>query len=88
MLVIVYFMTCVCDAVMLYSIGLYDMLIWYCMLICIYAYRAGLLCLIGRDSVFWPRGSGLRKARRNVFRRGRFTLNDSRNVSMVNRVFA
>ena len=81
-------MTCVCDAVMLYGIMLYDMLICYCMLICIYAHRAGLLCLICRDGVFWPRGSGLRKARRNMFRRGRFTLNDARDVSMVNRVLA
>ena len=88
MLVIVYCMTCVCDAVMLYGTKLFDMLIFYCMLICIDAYRAGLLCLFCRYEVFWTRGSGLRKARRNMFRRGRFTLNDARNVSMVNRVFA
>ena len=81
-------MTCVCDAVMLYGIKLYDMLICYCMLICIDAYRVGLLCLICRDGVFWPRGSGLSEAWRNMFCHGRLTLNDAMIVSMVNRVFA
>ena len=81
-------MTCVCDAVMLYGIRLYDMLICYFMLICIYTSDAGLLILIGRDGVFWTRGSGLVTARRNMFCRGCLALNDVRRVLMVNRVLA
>ena len=58
------------------------------MLLCIYVISAGLLRLFGRVGVFWPRGSGLRTARRNVFCRGYLALNDGKCVSLVNRVFA
>ena len=85
---IVYYMTCVGDAVMLCGIILYGVMICCFMLICICASHAGLLCLIGRDGAFWPGGSGLRTAWRNVFCRGRLASNDGRFVSLVNRVLA
>ena len=81
-------MTCVGDAVVLCSAMLCDMWICYYMRLCIYVISAGLLRLFGHDSIFWPRGSGLRTARRNVFCRGRLALNDEKCVSLVNRVLA
>ena len=81
-------MTCVGDAVMLCSIMLYDMWICYCMMLCICVTCAGLLRLFGHDGIFWPRGSGLRAARRNVFCRGRLALDDEKCVSLVSRVLA
>ena len=83
-----YCMTCVGDVVMLCGIMLYDVWTCCCMLICIYAMCAGLLRLIGHVGIFWPKGSGLRTARRNVFSRGRLVCNDVRRVSLVNRVLA
>ena len=76
------------DSIMLCTAGLYDMLIYCCMLICINASCAGLMRLIGYDGVFWPEGSGLGTARRNVFCRGCFALSDVGCVSLVVRVLA
>ena len=85
---IVHCMTCIGDAVMLCSDMLDDMLVCYCMMICIYVSRAGLLCLIGRDGLLWPIGSGLRVVRRKLFGRGHLVVNKGRCVSLVNRVLA
>ena len=81
-------MTCVGDAVMLCSTVLDDVWICYDMLICIYATSGELMGLISHDGMFWPRGSGLRVVRRNVFSRGRLARNDAKCVSLVNRVLA
>ena len=87
-MVIVCCMICIGDAIMLCTARSYDMLICCCMLICIYAFRAGLMRLIGRDGVFWPEGSGLGTARRNVFSRGCFASSGVGCVSLVVRVLA
>ena len=88
MLVIVYCMIRIGDAIMLCTAKLYDMLICCCMMICIVASCAGLIRLIGRDEMFWPRGAGLRTPRRNAFCRGHLASNDVRRVPMVVRVLA
>ena len=79
---------CVGDAVMMHSVMWYDMLVCYCMMICIYVSRVGLLCLIDRDGRLWPIGAGLRVVRLNMFSRGHWVVNEVRWVSMVNRVLA
>ena len=81
-------MTCVCDAVMLCSVVFDDVWISCCMMMCIYVSCAGLLCLIGRDGLFWPIRPGVWTVRRNLFGRGRFALNEERWFSLVNRVLA
>ena len=53
----VYDMSCVDDAVMLYSVMLFIMLIYYCMIICGDSLRAGLLFIIGRNGPLRPGGS-------------------------------
>ena len=58
-------MTCVYDAVMLYGGMLYCLVIRCCMAICNKDTRAVLLLIIGRDGLFWPRGSRLRTGWRN-----------------------
>ncbi len=85
---IVHCMTCIGDAVMLCSDMLNDMLVCYCMMICICVSRVGLLCLIDRDGRLGPIGAGLRVVRLNVFSRGHWVVNEVRWVSMVNRVLA
>jgi hypothetical protein len=84
----VHCMICVGDAVMLCSVMLDDMLVCYCMMICIYVSRAGLLCLIGRDGRLWPIGAGLRVVWLNMFNRGHRVVNEVRWFSVVNRVLA
>jgi hypothetical protein len=79
---------CVDDAVMFCSVMLNDMFVCYCILICTYVSRAGLLYLIGRDGRLWPTGAGLWGVRRNMFSRGRLVVNEERCVSVVNRVLA
>ena len=81
-------MMCVDDAVMWCSIMLNDMVICYCVLICIYIPRAGLMCLIGRDGLLWPIGPGLETVRRNALGRDCFARNGERWFSLVNRVLA
>ena len=81
-------MLCIGDAIMLCIAKLYDMSICCCLLICIDASRAGLIRLIGRDEMFWPRGAGLGTPRRNAFCRGHLASNDVRRVPMVVRVLA
>ena len=56
MLGIVYSMTCVCDAVMLYGGGLHGLMVRCCMVMCNKALRAVLLFIIGRDGLSWLRG--------------------------------
>jgi len=77
-------MTCVCDAVMYCSVVLDDIMRCCCMMICIYVSCAGLLCLIGRDGLFWQIRPGFGTVRRNVFGRGRFALKEERWFSLVN----
>ncbi len=84
----VYFMMCVGDAVMMHSVMLYDMLVCYCMMICIYVSHAGLLCLICRDGRLWPIEAGLRVVWLNMFRRGHRVVNEVRWFSVVNCVLA
>ena len=73
-----------CDAVILCSTMLYGVWIFYDMLICILSTCGGLLGLTSHVGMFWPRGSGLRVVRRNVFSCGRLARNDVKCVSLVN----
>ena len=72
-------MACVGDAVMLY-----DLVICCCMLICNYASRVVLLFVTACDELLLSGGSGLRAVRRNMFGRGRFSLEEEKCVSLVN----
>ena len=85
---IVYGMTCMGDAVMLYGGMLYGLMIRCCMVICNCASRAVLLLIIDRDVLFWPGGSGLETEHRHMFGRGRFSLDKGKDGSVVNRVLA
>ena len=81
-------MACVGEDVMTCRIMLSDMLMCCYMMMGIYASRAGLIRLIGRDGIFWPREAGLGPPRRNVLCRGRSSSNDVRRVLMVVPVLA